>query len=48
MGMFEMHQGWWNPKLCNSRGWGAREAVTAPVSHCASAWGGCGGLASPK
>lgn len=26
MGMFEMHQGWWDPKLCNSRSWGAREA----------------------
>lgn len=22
MGMSELHQGWWDPKLCSSRGWG--------------------------
>lgn len=48
MGMFEMHQDWWDPKPCSSRGWGAREAGAAPVPLCASAWGGCGWLASPK
>lgn len=48
MGMSEMHQGWWDPRLRSSRGWGTREAGAAPVPHCASAWGGCGGLAGPK
>lgn len=39
VGIFEMHQGWWDPKLCSCRGWGAKEAGAAPVPHCASAWG---------
>lgn len=47
MGMFEMHQGWWDPKPCNSRGWG-QERQRQPLSPIVLLHGGLWGVSKPQ
>lgn len=47
VGIFEMHQGWWDPKLC-SRGWGGKGGRGSPCAPLCFCLGVSGGLASPK